>query len=200
MINIRSQQTPLLLDHWWTHIVRGSLAIVFGVLATIWPSQTLVALLGMFAAFVILDGTTSIVAAVRNRTMGWPLSGGLLSVAIGTLTLFNPDAAGLAAMLLIGAWAIIRGVLDIAMGIALRKEARSEWLIVASGACSVLFGLLLMAGPATGALALVGLIAGFAMFLGVLLIAAGVRQRKLRRELGAIRFAVFPRVAALTRR
>lgn len=171
-----------LLDQWWVPVVRGALAILFGALAVLWPQLTLLALLALFAAFAILDGIASLVAAVRERTWGLPLIGGLLSLAIGVLTVLWPGAAGLALAILIGAWAIVRGVFDIATAIALRRELRHEWVLALGGLLAVLFGLFLVIWPAAGALALVGLIAGFAFALGVLLIVAGIRLRRMREE------------------
>ena len=172
-----------LLNQWWALIVRGALAIVFAVLALAWPQVTWLALLALFAAFVIADGATSIVAAVRNKSWGWVLWGGLLSLAIGVMTLVWPGAASLALVILIGAWAIVRGIFDIAAAIALRKEIRYEWLLSLSGIASVIFGFLIVVFPFAGMFAVVGMTAGFAMVIGVLLIGAGIRQRRIRRDL-----------------
>jgi uncharacterized membrane protein HdeD (DUF308 family) len=175
--------THSLLCHWRALIIRGVLAIVFGVLAVILPHITIVALIAVFAAFVLLDGFTSLGSAIANRDWGWQLFGGLLSIAIGVLTIMWPASAGFALIIFIAAWALVRGIFDIAAAVTLRHElaSRMEWLLVVSGIVSILFGLAVAAWPALGAIAIVGMIAGFAIFLGILLVAAGLRGRQLHR-------------------
>jgi uncharacterized membrane protein HdeD (DUF308 family) len=171
-----------LLDHWWVLVVRGVLAIAFGVLAALLPQVTIVVLIFLFAVFAFLDGVVSLVSAFGKRDWGWQLFGGLLSIALGVLTALWPISAGFALVMLIAAWAIVRGVFDIAAAITLRHEleSRVEWVLIVSGIVSILFGLFVAAWPVLGALAIVGVIAGFAIFLGITLVAAGLRFRSLR--------------------
>ena len=171
-----------LLDQWWALIVRGLIGILFGVLAFMWPQITMIVLIALFAAFALLDGVTSIAAAIRARDWGWPLWGGLLSLAAGVVTIAWPATAGIALVLLIGAWAVVRGVFDIATAIALRRVLRYEWVLALGGLISILFGALVLLRPAAGALAIVGLIAAFAIFWGVVLVLAGIHLRRMRDE------------------
>ena len=178
-------QTHSLLSHWWALVIRGVLAIVFGVLAVAWPHITIIALIAIFAAFALLDGFTSLASAITNRDWGWQLFGGLLSIAIGVLTIAWPASAGFALIIFIAAWALVRGVFDIAAAITLRHELNRgfEWLLVLSGIVSILFGLAVAVWPVLGAIAIIGMIAGFAIFLGILLVAAGLREYQLQRRL-----------------
>lgn len=175
--------TTSLLSHWWVLIVRGVLAIAFGVLAFTRPFATLLALIALFAAFALLDGFVSLGSAIRNRDWGWQLFGGLLSIAIGVLTILRPASAGRALVILIAVWAIMRGTFDIAAALTVRHELEShfEWMLIVSGVVSIVFGIFVAAWPVLGALAIVGLIGGFAIFLGITLVAAGFRERHLRR-------------------
>lgn len=177
-------QSHSLLRHWWALIIRGILAIAFGVLAVALPHITIIALIALFAAFALLDGFTSLGSAIANRDWGWQLFGGLLSIAIGVLTIMWPASAGFALIIFIAAWALVRGVFDIAAAITLRHELASsfEWLLVISGIVSILFGLAVAAWPVLGAIAIIGVIAGFSIFLGILLLAAGLREWRLQRR------------------
>ncbi len=174
------------LDHWWVFVVRGLLVIAFGLLTLFWPQITLLVLVALFATFCVLDGVTSIISAVRRKDWGWHLIGGILSIIVGFLAIMWPASAGFALVLLIAAWAIMRGVLDISAAISLRHELNRqlEWMLIISGIVSILFGVFVALWPIAGILAVVGMIAGFAIFLGVTLIAAGFRQRSLRNRLG----------------
>lgn len=93
------------------------------------------------------------------------------------VTVFYPGITALAPVIVMGVNAIFSGVLDISMAIRLRKEIRGEWLLGLAGVVSILFGVLVLAFPGTGALALVWLIAFYAIVVGVLFIALGLRMR-----------------------
>ncbi|HKZ73951.1 MAG TPA: HdeD family acid-resistance protein [Steroidobacteraceae bacterium] len=171
-----------LLDQWWVMVVRGVLAILFAVLALAWPQITWIVLLALFAALAITEGVASLVAAVRARDWGWRFWYGVLSLAIGVVTIIWPGPASLALLIWIAAWAITRGIFDIAAAITLRKEIRYEWLLVLSGLISIAFGVFLVVWPLAGMFAVVGVVAAFAIFSGVLLISSGLRQRKVRHD------------------
>lgn len=80
-------------------------------------------------------------------------------------------------------WAIIIGGSQIAAGIRLRKVITGEWLLILAGALSILFGLLLLARPGAGALAVAVWIGAYATVLGVVLIALALKLRSwLRRQ------------------
>ena len=85
----------------------------------------------------------------------------------------------LALLMFIAVWALLIGIFQIAAAIRLRKEIENEWLLGFSGALSVLFGVLMIASPGAGALAVVWIIAGYSIVFGLLLIALGFRLRKL---------------------
>ena len=80
----------------------------------------------------------------------------------------------------IAAWAIITGIFEIVAAIRLRKEIEGEWLLALSGVASLIFGILLIALPAAGALALIWLIGAYALVFGVLMLVLAFRLRGLR--------------------
>jgi len=173
------------LDYWWVLVVRGVLSILFGLVALAWPQITVVALIALFAAFAFLDGVTSILSAIRHRHYGWSFLGGILSIIVGVIAVVWPASAGFALIMLVAAWAFTRGVFDIAAAITLRQtlESRAEWMLIVSGLVSVAFGLFVAFWPLAGVFAIVGVVAGFSIFLGATLLAAGLRQRLLRNRL-----------------
>ena len=74
---------------------------------------------------------------------------------------------------------MVTGVLQVLAAIRLRREIHGEWLLALGGVLSVLFGIALVVWPASGALALVVLIGAYAVVFGVVLIALGLRLRRL---------------------
>src|SRR4029079_15153817 len=77
----------------------------------------------------------------------------------------------------IAAWAIITGIFEIAVAIKLREQMRNEWVLIVSGALSVLFGVLVIAMPSAGALSIIWLIGGYAILFGVLLLTLAMRLK-----------------------
>jgi uncharacterized membrane protein HdeD (DUF308 family) len=170
----------LLSNSWWMLAVRGVLAIAFGVLALAAPGATLLVLVALFAAWAIVGGGASVIAAVTNRnTDKWwlVLLLGIVSILAGIVAVLHPAITILALVLLMGANALATGVLEIVMAIRLRKSIEHEWLLALAGAISVLFGLAVLLVPAAGAIAMVWMVSIYAIFSGVLLLALGMRAR-----------------------
>jgi uncharacterized membrane protein HdeD (DUF308 family) len=106
----------------------------------------------------------------------WALVG-VLGVATGTLTFVWPQLTAFVLLMLIAAWAVVVGALQLAAAWRLRDQIRGEWMLALSGALSVIFGAVLVLQPRTGAVAVTLLVAGYAIVFGALLIALGWRLR-----------------------
>ncbi len=104
---------------------------------------------------------------------------GLLGVAFALLTFFWPGLTALLLMMLIGAWALVRGVFEVIAALQLWKELDDAWLLVLSGVVSIVFGGAVLVMPGAGALALVWLIGAYAILFGLILIVLSFRLKKL---------------------
>ena len=170
-----------LAKNWWLLLLRGIAAIIFGVLAFIWPGLTLLVLVILYGAYALVDGVLSLAAAVMGRggpvPTWWLVIVGLLGIAVGILTFVWPGITALVLILFIGAWAFVMGIFEIAAAIRLRKEIEGEWLMGLSGLLSVLFGLFVFFQPGGGALALIWVIGAYAIFFGVLLIVLALKLK-----------------------
>ncbi|MEA3113764.1 MAG: hypothetical protein QOG58_3563, partial [Caballeronia sp.] len=144
---------------WWMLALRGAAGILFGFLALFWPDLTLLLLVGMFAAYALIGGIAAISAAIRNRSIrtDWwiPLLLGLCTIAAGLIAVAAPGVTALVLIAVMGANAIVTGVLDVIAGVRLKKRGRTEWLLFFIGILSVLFGIFVLLFPGAGALALV---------------------------------------------
>lgn len=180
-MSFERSETIGLARWWWTFIVRGILAILFGVLAFFAPPFGLAILVGLFAVWAIIDGIGNLIAGIRTRgaDRSWWLEvlEGLVSVAAGVIAIILPDIAAQVLILLIAAWAVITGVIEIFLAIRLRRVITGEVWMGLAGVASILFGVILIAFPAAGALSLVWLISSFAILFGVFLILLGWRLR-----------------------
>jgi uncharacterized membrane protein HdeD (DUF308 family) len=169
-----------LAKNWWLLLLRGIAAIVFGVLTFVWPGITLLTLVLFYGAFALVDGVLAVAAAVMGGASAprwWLAIVGLLGIAVGILTFAWPGVTALVLLLFIAGWAIATGIVQIVGAIKLRKEIDNEWLLIAGGVLSVLFGLILAVQPGAGALALIYVIGFFAILHGLLLIALALRLR-----------------------
>jgi uncharacterized membrane protein HdeD (DUF308 family) len=167
---------------WWPLLLRGIGAILFGVLAFIWPGLTLVTLVLLYGAFALMDGVISLIAAFTGNAKPvptwWLVVVGLLGIAAGIVTFAWPGITAVLLVLFIGAWALVHGIFEIIGAIQLRKEIDNEWLLVLGGIISVLFGIGVMVAPGAGALALIWVIGTYAIIIGVLLVALAFRLKK----------------------
>ena len=170
-----------LSKNWWVLVLRGVCAVLFGVMTFIWPAISIAVLVLMWGAYAFADGILSIVASFKGgREAGfpwWMLITGIAGVAAGVFTLVNPAMTGLALLLLIAAFLIVRGVMEIAAAIRLRHEIEHEWLLAIAGIMSVVFGVMVAIFPGAGALAIVLWIAVIAVAIGVLEITVGLRLK-----------------------
>ncbi|MFC3998178.1 HdeD family acid-resistance protein [Nocardiopsis sediminis] len=177
-----------LVRHWWVLILRGAIAIVFGLLAVVWPAITLVVLAILFGFYALVDGAMAGVAAFRagDGSRGPLVVEAVLGVLFGIVALLWPGFTVLALALVIGAWAVVTGVFEVAAAVRLRKELAHEWLYVVSGVLSIAFGIVIWFIPGVGLAAVALLIGVYAILFGAVLIALGLRVRAEGRNRGII--------------
>ena len=175
-----------LADNWWLLLLRGIAAIAFGVLTFFWPGLTLVTLTLLWGAYALMDGVIAIWAAF-NASGGdagprwWLGLSGVAGILAGFVTFYYTGTTTLVLLMFIAVWAIIIGILQIWGAIALRKVLQHEWLLILNGVLSIAFGVVLLAQPGTGALALAWTIAWYAIFFGCLYVALAFRLKQYKR-------------------
>jgi uncharacterized membrane protein HdeD (DUF308 family) len=166
---------------WWILALQGVAAIAFGVLALVWPEMTVLALVFLFGAYALTDGVLALISGIRGSDAGkpdwWRIAGGVVGIAAGVIAFAVPDITAYALLLVIASWAIILGGIELVAAYQLRHELRGEWLLALEGVLSILFGFFLIAFPGAGALAVVTVIAAFAIISGVLLLVTAFRLR-----------------------
>jgi uncharacterized membrane protein HdeD (DUF308 family) len=175
---------PLLLQglarYWWLILLRGIAAIIFGVLAFIWPGITLVTLVLFWGAFALVDGILALAHAIMGGNVGsrwWLALIGVLGIIVGLLTFMMPGVTALVLLVFIATWAIVLGVFQIVGAIRLRKEIDNEWTLGLGGVISVLFGVILLVAPGAGAIGLIWAIASYAIVFGILLVMAALKLK-----------------------
>jgi uncharacterized membrane protein HdeD (DUF308 family) len=167
---------------WWLVLIRGILAILFGLFALFAPGTALLALVFVFGAYAIIDGITAIVAGIRHRKdeshWGWQVFQGVVSVIAGIIAFVWPGVTVLAILFVIAFWSIISGVAQIVESFTMRKRGLTSWgWTLAAGIVSVLFGIVLLAWPGAGLITLLWLVGVFALVFGVIFVVWALRLR-----------------------
>ena len=172
---------------WKVTALRGALAIAFAVVILIWPNIGLTALIALFGAFALVSGLATIAGAfnlpIRGGERAWLVFEGLLGIAVGVVVFVWPDLSALGLLYAIAAWAIAMGVFEIALAFVLPLSGRRSLLVVLGGLLSVAFGVIMFGHPGAGAVALLALVAAFALVTGVMQIAFALELRRVVAEL-----------------
>ena len=175
--------------NWWVFLLRGIVAILFGVLAFLRPGITLEALILLFAFWALFDGILSLIGSIgaaEAKEPWWPLVLiGLLGIAAGILTFRYPGVTALALLFVIAFWSIFRGIIEIVAAVRLRELIQGEWWFILGGIASIAFGVLIVMYPGSGLLAVVWLIGLYAVIFGITQIMLGFRLKGVAAELPA---------------
>jgi uncharacterized membrane protein HdeD (DUF308 family) len=162
------------------------MAVLFGILALVWPGMTLDALVRLFGAYALADGTLALLVAFRARGLpglGSLLFEGLVRIGAGGIAFAYPAITETELLKLFAVWVILSGSAELAVAMALRKELTGEWPLPVAGMLSISFGVLLLLFPSEGVLALMmGL---YALIFGITLIALALRLWQLAHEIAS---------------
>ena len=177
-----------LARNWWLLALRGVAGILFGIVAFVWPGATLAALVLVFGAYVFVDGIFAVVAGIgmRRQMDRWWLIvlEGAAGIILGVLTFRSPDTTALVLLTFIAAWSIVTGIFEITTALRIRTMIENEWLMILSGIVSIIFGILLIAQPGAGGIAIVWLLGAYALIFGILMLVLAFRLRGMRDTMG----------------
>lgn len=170
--------------HWWQIALRGLIALTFGILVLAWPGVSLFVFAIIFGAFVFVDGIFTLVAAVKYKAGAgrrtWLFIRGIAGIVVGIITFFWPAITALALVILIAAWALVTGVMELVFAFRANQNSAIRWMFAISGILSLILGILMLARPIAGMLVIVWIIGGYAVIAGILLIILGFRLRSVK--------------------
>jgi uncharacterized membrane protein HdeD (DUF308 family) len=180
-------QPPLKVLAWelrtlsWTLVLSGVISILIGVLAFVAPLPTLAALVLLFGAYALVDGAVALAGAARSlrRHAGtWPQAvRGIAGVLVGLFTFAFPPVTGVVLLVVVAAWAVIIGVLELVTAVRLHRATRRAWLFALYGVISIAFGAFLILSPA-GVFAAAALVGMYALVRGVIATWTGFAIRR----------------------
>jgi uncharacterized membrane protein HdeD (DUF308 family) len=177
-------------SHWWAFLIRGIIAILFGLVIVMNPGIAITVFILFFSGFAFADGVMALVAAFRtdvNRV--WLILEGIAGIGLGLLAFFHPFAtiATLALFLayVIAAWALVTGIMEVVMAWRMRAKIKNAWLLIAVGVLSILLGIYLFVAPGIALLAWIWYVAFYAFLSGIGFIAFAFHLKGLGDRVGS---------------
>ncbi|HZE41743.1 MAG TPA: HdeD family acid-resistance protein [Stackebrandtia sp.] len=174
----------LLARSWGLLVFRGVIALVFGIMALVWPGVTLVALVILWGAYAFVDGISTLAMAFTGRGgERWIMVVmGIVGIVAGLIAFAWPGITAVMLLIMIAAWAIVTGAMHLLTAWRLRGEMTGNWLLVLDGLAGIALGIVLFVNPGTGALAMVLVIGALAVAWGVFTLVLGLRMRGATRH------------------
>jgi uncharacterized membrane protein HdeD (DUF308 family) len=171
-----------LARNWWAVLIRGILALILGLLMIFVPPIITMEILIIFlGAYFLVDGIFSIVAVISGKTPHrWAmLAEGILSIVFGILVFVWPMMTALVLLFVVAIWAIITGIAELTYAGMHWKDGAGKWLLLIAGIISIILGIIILAQPGAGVLALVVFIEAYLIVFGIMLIGLSVWLKSL---------------------
>ena len=165
--------------------LRGVITLLLGILFLARPGAGVGILLGVFAAWCILDGIALIAAAIMGDALsnrGWLALGGLLSIAAGAMTFLWPGNTAIVLLYVIAVRALIVGAVEVIAAIRFGRTIPHPWLLAMTGVLSMLLGVVLARNPQAGVLSVTWLVGLYGIVLGAVEIGAAIGLRREIRQ------------------
>ena len=166
----------------WVLGLHGLASVVFGVMILVWPGISVYALTIVFGAYTLATGIVEFGTAFTTQgkeERAWLILRGLLGITVGVLVFAWPGISALTLLYLIGAYAVAFGVLFVGAAFRLPLDGRDTASMILTGLVAIIFGIVIFAAPGAGALAVLGLIAAFALVTGISELVVSIAGEKL---------------------
>lgn len=166
--------------NWGWILVRGIVAILFGIAAILVPGATLTAIVLLLGGWFAVDGLLTALGAILHRKVdpSWVLLliEGLIGLAAGVLALIYPGMTAVVLLYFFAGWSIATGVIEIVTGIRLRNTEGS-WVLIVGGLLSIAIGVFAFISPGATALSLLTMLGIFAIAFGVAMVILAYRAK-----------------------
>ena len=172
-----------LQDLWWLFSLRGLALLLFGMLAVIWPGITLYVLALLFAIFLLVQGSLSIISGIRslanNKTWFLRTVLGFVEVGIGVYLLSSDVALKVDVFVIyLGLIFLIEGIVELVEAISKNNDNGHRLLNGLAGALAVIAGLILIRYPLSAGITFTWVIGLYGIIAGSLGFVYGLSLRK----------------------
>jgi uncharacterized membrane protein HdeD (DUF308 family) len=180
---------------WWALLLRGLLALALGLFILTRPLDSIASFALVIALWALFSGIVQIVHAFDLRSLfdkWWLLLlSGLVSAAFGVAALYYYPTLSLAfAVVWVTWWLLLTGGLAIYAAIVERRLGLSWGWTLALGIVSIIAAVFALMSPPVTLAAIMGLIAGFAIVSGVVLLMGALRLTSAKHDvIDAVRSA-----------
>jgi uncharacterized membrane protein HdeD (DUF308 family) len=185
---MEGKMVPLISKFWWSFVVRGFVAVLFGLIVLLWPALSLDPLVLSFGIFALLQGILSAVPGVSKLggRIYFLLIEWVIGILAGVLTFLGPgigrmlwpQVATKTLLIFISFWALLTGLAELIGSFRLQGEMKEKWVITLSGLVCVLLGLILLFRSGLGAVGNASAIGLSAIVFGFLWSFIGFKARK----------------------
>lgn len=176
----------VLTRSWKVLLVRGLIGIVFGIVAIVWPQQTIVVLVVLWGVWALVDGIGLVAAAFTGDTGRGHrlLLLGMAAVAliVAFIAFTRPGMAATALTWVIGVWLLVRGAFEL-VGALTAAQAAPRWLLVLGALLDIALGWIFIANPGRAAVGVTFLLGIIAVAWGVVFLVLGFLVRRQAAQL-----------------
>lgn len=175
---------------WWLTLFRGAVVLIFGIFATIWPTQTIIFLVRLLGVYFFVDGIFILFMSITNRKhdLRWQatLVRGIVGTVAGAVIIFVPSftaaTIGIVLMYILAVVSLYHGIMELLKAFTARKEIKDEWVLVLSGIFFIALAGLLFVAPYKFGEVIIRIIGIVALAAGIgFLIFGFITRRQLKR-------------------
>ncbi|MCL5407230.1 MAG: DUF308 domain-containing protein [Patescibacteria group bacterium] len=170
-----------LAKHWWAFLIRGTVAILFALLAFLATGFTLSLLLIFLGIYLLLDGLFTVIAslmAASDHKNWWILLlEGIISLAAGIFVFAWPSLTLVILIYIVAFWAIITGIFEFLASITATWAAPGKIFIGVTGVLSIILGIIILVYPLFTVTATIWLVGIYALIIGLSLIFFGFKLK-----------------------
>jgi len=163
-------EVDILYRSWWSYVMRGVLALIFGILFLAYPGATLKTFIILIGVLLIIDGVINLIRSIvfvfRKEPWGWTLVWGLVGLLIGLIFVNHTDFTLAFVAVLMGLWVIVMGIAEIAIAFDMPPES-GRGVLGVFGVISLGFGIAILAWTA-------GTVYALMVIFGIYLLVAAV--------------------------
>lgn len=183
------KKSRFMIKNWWLPLVIGILFILVGVWTISTPVQSYMSLAIIFASFMFVSGIFQLVFSINNRNeiddWGWHFAGAMFDFVVGAVLFFNPAITMVVLPFIIAFYFMFKGFATFGFAFDMKKYGSDGWgWLLASGALSVIFSLMILFNPTLGGLTIVFFTALAFFSLGLFNITLAFALKKIKAKAG----------------
>jgi uncharacterized membrane protein HdeD (DUF308 family) len=169
-------------SNWWLLLLNGALLVVAGVLifSIDWTIRELATFIG--ALFIVQGVAEALTTGLDARVRQANVIAGLLSIATGILIIVWPGPGLVAVAIVLGAWLIVTGTIEITGAFAARRLVPDWWLLLILGLLQIPLGVLALANLGATLAALITVAGIWAVAIGVMRIVLSFEIKRLPQD------------------